>query len=530
MKMTRNTPWTAHLLVAGIIMILAGAAAAQENSSIKLNPSAMPRRGSVDPRFLSFNIEMVEVTGGRFWKPYASMASKTPAPALGEQRQQAGLGANLYQYRPPINLSNPQLRRLAAALAPSYVRVSGTWANSTYFQNDDRPPLQQPPAGFRSVLTRAEWKGVIDFSKAVGAVIVTSVAVSRGTRDAVGAWTPAQAKALFDFTKSAGGSIAASEYMNEPTFAVMGGAPASYSAADFGRDAKLFGTFLRTESPHTLFLGPGSIGEGVSLAPAGSPHLQLIATKEMMQAAGPIFDAFSWHFYGAVSRRCGGTMSADQALSAEWLDRIDTDEAFYARLRDQYLPGKPLWLTETGEAACGGDPLAHQFADAFRFLNELGTLAQRGVQVVIVNTLASSDYGLLDENTLDPRPDYWAALLWKRMMGTVVLDPGTSGDPNLRIYAHCLPGKGGGVAVLALNTDRNRTQSVLLPAEADRFTLTARDLTSTDVELNGRPLQASSGGALPAIAGAHVSAGAVDLPPASITFLAIPSAANQSCH
>ena len=35
----------------------------------------MPRVGTVDERFQSYNIEAVEVTGGRFWKPYASVGS-----------------------------------------------------------------------------------------------------------------------------------------------------------------------------------------------------------------------------------------------------------------------------------------------------------------------------------------------------------------------------------------------------------------------------------------------------------------------
>lgn len=520
---------TAYLLVGGIIGVLAGSLAAQQASPIKLNPSTMPKRGSVDPRYLSYNIEMVEVTGGRFWKPYGSTASPPPASPPAGQPQQVGLDAKLFEYRPPIDLSNPRLRKMAEGLAPAYMRVSGTWANSTYFQNDDRPPLQKPPAGFRSVLTRPEWKGVIDFSKAVDAPIVTSVAVSQGTRDAAGAWTPAQAKAVFDYTKSVGGNIAAAEYFNEPNFAVIGGAPAGYNAADFGRDAKLFGAFLRKESPRTIYQGPSGTGEGISLAPTGM-RLQLIPTEQMMQAGGPIFDVFSYHFYGTRSHRCGGTMTADQALSAEWLDRTDIVEAFYAKLRDQYLPGKPMWLTETGEAACGGDPFAAQFADTFRFLNQLGTLAQKGVQVVMRNTLASSDYGLLDQHTFAPRPDYWAALLWKRTMGTVVLDPGASGDPNLRIYAHCMKDSKGGVAVLALNTDRNTTKAILLPAAANRFTLTAADLTSTTVQLNGKALQVSSDGSLPGIDGEHVQSGRVDLPAASLTFFTIPSAANQSCR
>ena len=148
-----------------------------------------------------------------------------------------------------------------------------------------------------------------------------------------------------------------------------------------------------------------------------------------MKATGPIFDAFSYHFYGTVSKRCMGNMSVDKALTAEWLDRTDIVEEFYAKLRDQYMPGKPMWLNETAEAACGGDQFAGEFVDTFRYLNQLGTLAQKGVKVVMHNTLASSDYGFLNEDTLEPRPDYWAALLWKRTMGDVVLDPGT---PKIR--------------------------------------------------------------------------------------------------
>ena len=54
-----------------------------------------------------------------------------------------------------------------------------------------------------------------------------------------------------------------------------------------------------------------------------------------------------------------------------------------------------MWNTETAQAACGGDRWASTFLDTFRYLNQLGILAKRGVQVHMHNTLASSDYGLL---------------------------------------------------------------------------------------------------------------------------------------
>lgn len=249
------------LLGIAVIATAAATASAQQNAAPSLNPFKMQKLAMVDPRFASYNVEMVEVTGGRFWKPYKSAIPEDTAAKPNQAtdpNQQVGVSNSLFQYRSPIDLSNPRLRKLAAALGPAYVRVSGSWANSTYFQDDDLPALKEPPKGFRGVLTRAEWKGVVDFSRAVDAKIVTSVAISPGVRDASGTWTPDQAKALFDYTKSVGGSIAATEFMNEPTFPGPGGAPAGYDAATFAKDIKAFEPFLRKESPQTIFLGPGA--------------------------------------------------------------------------------------------------------------------------------------------------------------------------------------------------------------------------------------------------------------------------------
>src|ERR1700719_2945872 len=223
---------------------------------VSLDPAKMPRIGTVDERFDSYNIEMVEVIGGRFWKPYGSTAnkSKTQESAQGEGFTPAGIDPNLYEYRAPIDLSNPRLRKLAAALGPAYVRVSGTWANSVYFQDSENAAPATAPSGFSGVLTRKEWKGVIDFSHAVNAEIVTSLATGPGLRDAEGVWTSDQARQLFGYTKSIGGKIAATEFMNEPTYAAMGGAPKGYDATSFGRDVAVFRTFLQKTTPDTLFL------------------------------------------------------------------------------------------------------------------------------------------------------------------------------------------------------------------------------------------------------------------------------------
>ena len=525
---------------AGIFLAVLGSAAfsvpPRGPSPASIAPGSMPRVGRVDERFQSFNIEMVEVTGGRFWKPYGqqvdALLQAQSSANRGASNQPVGMNPELFQYRPPIDLAHPRLRRLAAALGPAYVRVSGTWANSTYFQNSDDAAPSVPRQGFNGVLTRRQWKGVVDFSHAVNAKIVTSFAISAGTRDASGVWTPDQARQLLAYTKSIGGSIAAAEYMNEPTFAAMGGAPKGYDAAAYGRDLAVFRPFARQAAPGMVILGPGSVGEGGSLLPPGMPMLK---SDDLLKATGPIFDAFSYHFYGAASKRCASTglvvgTTPEAALSEEWLSRTGRVEAFYAALRDRFEPGKPLWLTETADAACGGNPWGSTFLDSFRYLHQNGSLARRGVQVIAHNTLASSDYGLLDENTLEPRPNYWAALLWRKFMGTTVLNPGPSPAESLHLFAHCLRDVPGGVALLVINTDRAASHWLDLPLSADRYTLTARNLEDKQVLLNGSELRLSANGDLPPLAGLHTPAGRLAFAPASITFLAIPNANNPSCR
>jgi hypothetical protein len=64
----------------------------------------------------------------------------------------------------------------------------------------------------------------------------------------------------------------------------------------------------------------------------------------------------------------------------------------------------------------------------------------------------------------------------------------------------------------------------------ERYTLTAKELGSATVELNGRALEAKADGTLPAMQGSTVGAGQLELAPASITFLTFPKAGNKACQ
>jgi hypothetical protein len=506
-----------------------GSVAGGQAAFAAILPSTLPQLTTIDDRFQSYNVEMAEVIGGNFWKPYGAQKPKTATTPI---TFEIGLDPTTFEKRAPIDLGNARLRKLAAALGPAYVRVSGTWANSVFFQDTDAPEAGPTPSGYQSVLIRSQWAGVIAFARAVDAKLVTSFAISNGVRDAKGMWTPAQAQPLVEYTKSIGGTIAAAELFNEPTIAASGGAPDGYNAATYARDEAAFRTFVQTSAPDMLIVGPGSAGEGgITIVP---PTMPILHSADLLGTdPKPKFDVFSYHYYGAVSARCeamgpGLGTTAAAALGEQWLSQTDGVFDFYKALHARYAPETPIWITETADTACGGNPWGSTFLDTFRYVDQMGRLAKRGVQAIFHNTLASSDYGLIDQSDFRPRPNYWAALLWRRLMGTVVLDAG-SPRKGLHLYAHCLRGHPAGVALVAINNSRTERSEVTLPIASVRFTLSAEPLQSASVMLNGQALKLDPNDDLPEINGRAAAAGPIQFAPATITFLAIPEAANTAC-
>jgi heparanase len=501
------------LLAASALLTLAAAAPAPTPA---LRLGQLAKLGTVDARYQGYNIEMVEVTGGRFWAPYGGPANER------------------YRQRPPIDLTDPKLIALAKGLGPSLLRVSGTWANNTYLEAEGER-LSAPPPGYVQVLTRQQWKNVVTFSKTVDAPIVTSFAVSNGTRGADGVWTTEQAQRRLDLTREAGGSIYAAEFFNEANMpSAAPEMPKVYTAANYGVEYRIFRDWARKNAPEMKLLGVGGVGEAGLLknVPVAAQFGSHVSTEDMMQANPNSVDVVSYHFYGTVSQRCQGlgigTAVKGHALGAEWLDLTVRDFKYYAALRDRFEPGKPIWNTETAQAACGGSPWASTFLDTFRYLNQNAALAQLGLQAIQHNTLAASDYGLIDRDTLTPRPNYWAAVLWRRTMGTTVLASPKSPSPALRLYAHCMPTRKGGVTVMAINTGE-AVQRVNLGGSGQAWVMTGQPVDTRSITINGKAPGVGVDGQLTGLDGTTVG-GAVTVPGQSVAFYSLPGASNPACR
>ncbi len=500
-------------LFAATALIALGAAAPAASPTLGLGQLA--KLGTIDARYQGYNIEMVEVTGGRFWAPYGGPADER------------------YRQRPPIDLTDPRLIALAKGLGPSLLRVSGTWANNTYLEAEGEH-LSAPPPGYVQVLKREQWKNVVAFSKAVDAPIVTSFAVSNGTRGPDGVWTTEQAQRRLDLTREAGGSIYAAEFFNEANMpSAAPEMPKNYHAENYGAEFRIFRDWARKNAPEMKIMGVGGVGEvGLLTNAAESQFGSHVSTEDMMKQNPNSVDAVSYHFYGSVSQRCLGlgigTAAKGYALGAEWLDLTVRDFKYYAALRDKFEPGKPMWNTETGQAACGGSPWASTFLDTFRYLNQNAALAQLGLQAIQHNTLAASDYALIDRDTLTPRPNYWAAVLWQRTMGTTVLASPKSPSPALRLYAQCMPARKGGVTVMALNTGE-AVQRINLGGTGQGWVMSGQPVDTRSITINGKTPGLAEDGQLTGLDGVAVK-GAVTVPGQSVAFYSVPGANNPACR
>lgn len=462
----------------------------------------------VEARFLSVAIDLSQVSGGKWWDPRAGRVefSSGSLPA------------------PVFDFDRPLLNRLAAALSPCYLRIGGSEADKIFYAPDDSPLV---PAGYQSVLTRRQWDRLHAFCDRHGMELVFTLNAGPAARAADGAWNPGHAEALMARARAQGQRVSVWELGNEMNvFFFVHGFRAQINPQQHLRDLHSLRALARKHFPDSRVAGQGSAYWPVLGEPLG---FFFGFAREMLRQAAGLVDLFTWHYYPQQSRRCPA--GSRRAHPARLLDPYNLDEAAHwagqiNALRDVHAPGLPVWLGETGNAQCGGAPgLSDRYLAGLWWLDQLGLMARCGQQVVVRQTLTGSDYGLLDEETLAPRPDYWNSLLWKRLMGSEVLAVRVVGSDRLRVYAH-RAASGGGISLLAINLDPARAARLRLPQFAglacEKHLLTAPDVLGGRVFLNGRELALLPQGALPDLAGEQGTFdGVLSLPPLGYAFVKV---------
>lgn len=428
----------------------------------------------------------------------------------------------------PLDLDNPRLVAYARALSPAMLRIGGTEADRVRYKPgkkalrllglveapqavDESPADNQPDETHEFILKKGLWKKILDFVEDAKLSLLFTLSAGPADRDEKGAWNEENARKLIAYSASKGNAVAAWELGNEVNaFPFIYGLRRRVSARQYARDLAKLGHLIRILSPKSKILGPASavwprIGE-----------LYPIIPKLCASPAAGFLDAVSWHYYPqqsshgpvAVKRAGERTMLNSRALDGilRWNARVMRALVRASRSRSGLAPTEN-WITETAHALFGGEEgLSNTFVSTLWWMDALSLLAREGADKVFRQSLVGARYGLLDQETLDPRPDYYASFIWKHLMGEEVLAPTLSdaADRKLRVYAHREGGRpetardGRGkktptanrTTLLIINIDPKRTAAVGLPdafsTKAESYLLQGETgLRSPTMTLNG---------------------------------------------
>jgi hypothetical protein len=198
-----------------------------------------------------------------------------------------------------------------------------------------------------------------------------------------------------------------------------------------------------------------------------------------LPSAAPLFTAVTHHVYNGVDRATFNSPSQ--------LDAALPEIAWYTNVTRALSPGAQMWAGENGptgggdDGTCGSASVCGTYASTLWYADDMALRAKHGFVQHQRHDFFGGAYGLTNSvsgaMTLGPaealvlRPDFWTAFLWKRTLGTAVLNA-TSSSANVRAYAfrgappspwtapRCA---GGALQLLLLNLDNATALNVSLP-------------------------------------------------------------------
>jgi hypothetical protein len=308
-----------------------------------------------------------------------------------------------------------------------------------------------------------------------------------------------------------------------------------------------------------LLAGP-FVGGGDGMVP---DRASIEFVESYLSKAGALLDVVSWDYYPMSSTNPRAT--AELVLEPSFLDNISIQVPYYTAARDKYAPHAQIWLPETASYLIGGKPnVSDHFVSGFWYLDQLGYLASAGAHDMVAREQywdgvvgdggAPQDYyGLLTAD-YQPTPDLFTHILWKRLVGSVVLETsridgvatGTdsptwaSKGQHVRVYAHCAKAAPG-ITLIVVNllnkamelkiegTNVTPRLEYIFTSEVDG------ELASATSRLNGVKLTAKNDAShsLPRLVdmGKKMTTGNVLLPAQSYGYVLLPGGAPRAvCH
>jgi heparanase 1 len=391
-----------------------------------------------------------------------------------------------------IDLENQNLKALAAAFSPAHLRVGGSEGDCILYEitGGDCARLQtetqdfclnnsiQFPNAFCLQMTR--WEQILSFAQDSGMHIAFGLNAMLGRNGSAG-------PGPFDSSNA----IAFMEYIY-----------ARNSSASFARTLTFeFGNELEFKVDADVYakdlISLKAKIDSIWSSVAAADRPRLVANDEnpdpsywakILPTIGTAIHAATWHSY--VGYGLDPTL-ASKAFNYSFLYGTDSQALPMIEVSKDFVSnGGELWVGETAMAwHSGRENVTDTYLSGPWYINALGWLAKTH-RVHCRQTLVGGNYGLIDHFSLLPNPDYFTALLWKRTMGTKVLQAVSNYPENVLVFAHCALQGNGAVAVAFINLDSSVSYSVTFSnspmTPRDEYVLTpfGGDLAAKQVLLN----------------------------------------------
>ncbi|XP_025082651.1 heparanase-like [Pomacea canaliculata] len=426
-----------------------------------------------------------------------------------------------------FDFRSTKLQNLAHGLSPSYLRLGGTTADALIFQSDSSHPShggEGKPVEFKSHpifnMTTKQFDDINHFARTVGWDFIMDL--NALIRFPNGSWDPSNAQELLRYGSAKNYSIVGFQLGNEydlyhsafnytvlPSQLAKDVLTLSQVLAKFPLYSSSFIVGPETASNNNNFFHGFLASGGATVVRAGSLH------HYYMKGSTAVLKNYT--DVGVLNRLVGYLQSAlSQTRSV--------------------VPDLPVWLSETSSSYGGGTPnITDRFVAGFVWLDKLGVSSTMGLNAVFRQTFYGGNYPLLDTH-LNPNPDYWLTLLFKRLIRGPVFN--VTGASDVRMYAACANPDSfslGALVIYFLNPNNYYAPFNLsqFPGQELRlYILTAGDsagLMSKFSALNGAKLL-MNGNELPHLSPATQTHGPVIMPPYSFGFVVLPNAAVTLCR
>ncbi|KAL4633568.1 hypothetical protein ACB092_04G131900 [Castanea dentata] len=380
-----------------------------------------------------------------------------------------------------LDLSHPLLAKAIQAFNHLRIRIGGSLQDQVVYNVGNLRyrchPFRKMKDGLfgfsKGCLYMRRWDELNHFFSKTGVIVTFGLNALYGRHKLKGNawggdWDSSNARSLMKYSISKGYKIDSWELGNELS---GNGVGASVGAELYGKDLiklKIFMNDLyKTSKSKPSLIAPGGFYDQAWFA-------------KLLQVSGSnVVNLVTHHIYNLGAGNDPSLVK--NIMDPSFLSKISETFNSLQQTIQHNGPWASAWVGESGGAYnSGGRHVSDSFMDSFWYLDQLGMASKFNTKAYCRQTLVGGNYGLLNTATFVPRPDYYSALLWHRLMGKGVLAVRTGDSPHLRSYAHCSKGRAG-ITLLLINFS-NQT----------RFVINVENLMNGNLPANGRKIQSQN--------------------------------------